>query len=86
MTDLEQLEIHIGRNPSNHIPIADDFLLDTHAVISAEKVGNEVQYKLTPKGPVIQKYKERKEPFRLENDTTFSMGRYIFKYKQDTEL
>jgi len=87
LTEFNKSEISIGKSSTCTIPfLEDDGMEDLHATISAVKVeGESPIMMLIPIGPVKKGYRSIKESIKLEENSEFQIGVYIFNYSPDPE-
>lgn len=86
LTALKKAEIRVGRGINNDVVIPDDLMEETHAMITAEIVEDEIRFILQPYAKVRKGYREYTDPLPLEENTSYQMGSQIFTYICDINL
>lgn len=86
LTALQKGEITLGKSDQCSVAIPDDSLEELHVRILAERGENdEVRYRLIPVGKVKTGYRERKDPFDLEENTRVQLGERIIQFQKDPD-
>ena len=86
LTVLKKNVIYIGRGKENDVVIPDDTVDDVHALITAERIGDEVRYTVQPRSKVRKGYRETLDLLPLEENVTYQMGSRMFTYTPDADL
>jgi hypothetical protein len=83
LTALEQTRVSIGRGPDCDLSIPDTSLDEVHAIVLAERVGENEVVLLRPIGEVKIGYRSLGHDKPLQHRDTFTMGERMFQYLSD---
>ena len=87
LTELNKMEVKIGRNSNCDVVLPDESVTEEHLVIFAESGdAGDVRLIIRPINPVIKGYQTYTSSIPLEENTTYQIGDCRFKFIADLDF